>query len=180
VLAHPSITWSLEGAFYLLFHDFYSPSIITQTSSSPCFVANLWDVTDKDIDRLSDNVFTKLRLNESAVRSWSPLLPAPPTSSSTGINGGTVGHRRTGSRVQLVSPTKSRSVVSRIPSDESASSAGFTGPVTRLIRGEPAENDEGKIGPISIVSAVAQSRDSCKLPYLTGAAPVVYGIPFYL
>jgi separase len=32
----------------------------------------------------------------------------------------------------------------------------------------------------SIVAAVAQSRDSCKLKYLTGAAPVVYGIPFYL
>ena len=32
----------------------------------------------------------------------------------------------------------------------------------------------------SIVAAVAQSRDCCKLKYLTGAAPVVYGIPFYL
>ena len=32
----------------------------------------------------------------------------------------------------------------------------------------------------SIVAAVAQSRDVCKLKYLTGAAPVVYGIPFYL
>lgn len=32
----------------------------------------------------------------------------------------------------------------------------------------------------SVVAAVAQSRDSCKLKYLTGAAPVVYGIPFYL
>lgn len=33
---------------------------------------------------------------------------------------------------------------------------------------------------VSVVEAVAQSRDSCKLEYLTGAAPVVYGIPFYL
>ena len=32
----------------------------------------------------------------------------------------------------------------------------------------------------SIVAAVAQSRDACKLKYLTGAAPVVYGIPFYM
>lgn len=32
----------------------------------------------------------------------------------------------------------------------------------------------------SVVAAVAQSRDVCKLKYLTGAAPVVYGIPFYL
>lgn len=32
----------------------------------------------------------------------------------------------------------------------------------------------------SVVAAVARSRDVCKLKYLTGAAPVVYGIPFYL
>lgn len=32
----------------------------------------------------------------------------------------------------------------------------------------------------SIVKAVAKARDACKLKYLTGAAPVVYGIPFYL
>ncbi|KAM6503193.1 cysteine peptidase C50 [Amanita muscaria] len=32
----------------------------------------------------------------------------------------------------------------------------------------------------SVVTAVAQSREVCKLKYLTGAAPVVYGIPFYL
>lgn len=35
-------------------------------------------------------------------------------------------------------------------------------------------------GMVSVVTAVAESRDSCKLKYLTGAAPVVYGIPFYL
>ncbi|KAJ3998053.1 cysteine peptidase C50 [Lentinula boryana] len=34
--------------------------------------------------------------------------------------------------------------------------------------------------PVSVVQAVAESRKSCKLKYLTGAAPVVYGIPFYL
>lgn len=78
---------------------------------SPTLVANLWDVTDKDIDKLSQSVFDKLgmggkeqnRLRERATRS-----------------------------------------------------------------------------PTSLVAAVAQSRDSCKLKYLTGAAPVVYGIPFYL
>jgi separase len=34
-------------------------------------------------------------------------------------------------------------------------------------------------GNLSIAQAVAQSRDACKLPYLTGAACVVYGIPVY-
>jgi separase len=32
----------------------------------------------------------------------------------------------------------------------------------------------------SIVKALAEARGVCKLKYLTGAAPVVYGIPFYL
>ena len=32
----------------------------------------------------------------------------------------------------------------------------------------------------SIVQAVAKSRSKCKLSYLIGAAPVVYGIPVYL
>ena len=75
--------------------------------SSPTLVANLWDVTDKDIDKFSQSVFDKLSLNSMK-------------------------EERSGSN------------------------------------------------KISIVAAVAQSRDSCKLKYLTGAAPVVYGIPFYL
>ena len=40
--------------------------------------------------------------------------------------------------------------------------------------------EDAEAGETSLVTAVAQSRDSCKLKYLTGAAPVVYGIPFYL
>lgn len=34
--------------------------------------------------------------------------------------------------------------------------------------------------PVSLVEAVAASRNHCSLPYLIGAAPVVYGIPVYL
>ncbi|KAI0747689.1 peptidase family C50-domain-containing protein [Daedaleopsis nitida] len=33
---------------------------------------------------------------------------------------------------------------------------------------------------MSVVKAVARARETVKLKYLTGAAPVVYGIPFYL
>ncbi|KAJ7632765.1 cysteine peptidase C50 [Roridomyces roridus] len=74
----------------------------------PTLVANIWDVTDRDIDVFSQSVFDKIGLSEDGVRSRT-------------------NERRT-----------------------------------------------------SIVAAVAQSRSSCKLKYLTGAAPVVYGIPFYL
>ena len=40
--------------------------------------------------------------------------------------------------------------------------------------------DENVAGRMSVVKAVARARESCKLKYMTGAAPVVYGIPFYL
>ena len=35
-------------------------------------------------------------------------------------------------------------------------------------------------GATSVVEAIAQARETCKLKYLTGASPVIYGIPFYL
>ena len=73
-------------------------------------VANLWDVTDRDIDKFSQSVFDRINLTADRVKGWRPTT-----------EGGT-----------------------------------------------------------SIVSAVAESREVCKLKYLTGAAPVVYGIPFYL
>ncbi|KAG8827345.1 hypothetical protein FRC19_003922 [Serendipita sp. 401] len=72
-------------------------------------VANLWDVTDKDIDKFAEAVFKELRMDVEGVK-------------------------------------------------------------TEL------ESSEG----VSVVDAVARARSVCKLPYLTGAAPIVYGIPFYL
>ncbi|KAK1232899.1 separin protein [Marasmius sp. AFHP31] len=85
----------------------------------PALVANLWDVTDKDIDAFSQGVFDKLHMNANDIRK-----------SSKGTRTGKF--EDSGNRVT------------------------------------------------SLTAAVAQSRDVCKLKYLTGAAPVVYGIPFYL
>ncbi|KAF7984668.1 hypothetical protein HWV62_12932 [Athelia sp. TMB] len=76
----------------------------------PTLVANLWDVTDRDIDKFSQAVFDKINLSAEGVR-----------------------------------------------------------------QGRGQDGAE-----FSLVAAVAQARASCKLKYLTGAAPVVYGIPFYL
>lgn len=68
-------------------------------------------MTDKDIDRLAQSVFTDLRLDPGRARAWK------------------------------------------------------------------AEETDGK--EVSVVAAVAKARNACKLKYLTGAATVVYGIPFY-
>ena len=74
-------------------------------------IANLWDVTDRDIDKLTQAVFDKMRLTPEA-------------------------HRE---------------------------------------RPSGSETDG-----ISIAKALAEAREVCKLKYITGAAPVVYGIPFYV
>ena len=79
---------------------------------SPSLVANLWDVTDRDIDKFATSVFQKLNLEAEEVRKW--------------------------------------------------------------------RDGQGPRGGTSVVAAIAQSRDVCKLKYLTGAAPIVYGIPFYI
>lgn len=41
------------------------------------------------------------------------------------------------------------------------------------------EQKRGRRKKMSLARAVAESRDSCRLPYLTGAAPVVWGVPVY-
>jgi len=79
----------------------------------PTLVANLWDVTDRDIDKFSQAVFDDLRLTPEGI-----------------------------------------------------------------VAAESAKNIHRD--GTSIVTAVARARECCKLKYLTGAAPVVYGIPFYL
>jgi separase len=79
---------------------------------SPTLIANLWDVTDRDIDKLTQAVFDKMRLTPEA-------------------------HRE-------------------------------------------KKSNESETDGISIVRALAEAREVCKLKYITGAAPVVYGIPFYL
>jgi separase len=78
---------------------------------SPTLIANLWDVTDRDIDKLTQAVFDAAPLTPEALRE---------------------------------------------------------------------KSDRNGTAGISIVKALAEARGVCKLKYLTGAAPVVYGIPFYL
>ena len=83
----------------------------------PSLIANLWDVTDRDIDKFAMAVFERVGLDGS-----------------------------------LLAKKKNKK--------------------------------EGKGGrereKVSVCEAVGKSRDVCKLKYLTGAAVVVYGVPYYL
>lgn len=105
VLGRRTTIWWLDGMN--VFSVFYLMEI-SDGRCSPTLIANIWDVTDRDIDKFAQSVFDKLRMTKTGIDRW--------------------------------------------------------------------KDGNG----VSVVAAVAQSRDSCKLKYLTGAAPVVYGVPFYL
>ena len=122
--------------------------------SSPSIAGNLWDVTDKDIDR-----FSKTMLSH-----WGIQLEAGSRDSDPGTSQVPGGSALNGTATARTPRTRSKpSVASSLPSRSSTSS--------RLSVSSTAK---------SLVRAVAESRDACILKYLNGAAPVVYGIPCYL
>ena len=109
----------------------YGMPIYYMDAGCPALVANLWDVTDKDIDRFSQTVLEQ----------WGLFRKAQPP---------------------------------RSPVKKSARQVG--------------RNKAEKVGigqahdqcPLSLDQAVSRGRDFCKLRYLNGAAPVIYGVPVYL
>ncbi|KAG0020475.1 hypothetical protein BGZ80_004133 [Entomortierella chlamydospora] len=102
----------------------------------PAVVANLWDVTDKDLDRFSMAMFSLWGLAANRYNSM---------------------------------PDKSRSQVDIDEMDNSH---------VERIGSERAESINGL--RLSLVEAVKEAREECKLKYLVGAASVVYGIPCFL
>ena len=96
----------------------------------PALLANLWDVTDKDIDRFSYTVLEKWGL---FAQSEAPLLRSPVKRGGRG-------------RAQI----------------------------------QASQTESFETHWVSLDEAVAHGRGSCKLRYLNGAAPVIYGIPVFL
>ncbi|KAI8355416.1 peptidase family C50-domain-containing protein, partial [Mortierella sp. GBAus27b] len=97
----------------------------------PTLVANLWDVTDKDLDRFSMAMFNLWGLEDNRCNSESPEREA----------------------------------------DMEGADMFLSGAGTRT--------SHGKLR-LSLVEAVKEARDECRLKYLVGAASVVYGIPCFL
>ncbi|CDZ96287.1 Regulator of spindle pole body duplication [Phaffia rhodozyma] len=125
----------------------------------PTVVGNLWDVTDKDIDRLSEHVLSLVQSSSS-----------PPSSASGLSSKGHTDNAVNGGELTNGNGTLSRSL--------RQSSKPTTKSNTVEIKIETSKNKEkrAKRGR-TLAEAVGSSRDVCKLKYLTGAAPVVYGIP---
>jgi len=114
-------------------------------------LANLWDVTDRDIDKLSSGVFSRWGLCNSQLISHggSDDAAEPEQAMGSGVNfftGPSVGERKR----QLHANMKGKKCI--------------------------ATNKRG----ISLTYALARARDDCTLKYLNGAAPVIYGVPVCL
>ena len=115
-------------------------------------VANLWDVTDRDIDKLSSGVFSRWGLCDSRLisRCGSDDTAEPEQAMSGGgpnlFTGPSVGERKR----QLHASMKGKKCI--------------------------ATNKRG----VSLTEALARARDDCTLKYLNGAAPVIYGVPVFL
>jgi hypothetical protein len=88
---------------------------------SPCVTACLWDVTDKDIDRVTGAILLRA-LGDSSAASSSSIQKA---------------------------------TTMKMPSDD----------------------DKQMVIGRGLAASVTALRSSCKLPFLTGAALVVYGMP---
>ncbi|KAF8981558.1 hypothetical protein BGZ46_002595 [Entomortierella lignicola] len=108
----------------------------------PAVVANLWDVTDKDLDRFSMGTFSLWGLESKS--DDSEMLDED--------------HLRSGYIDNNIEEID-RMDVSNI---------------------EYEQTDSGNRLRLSLVEAVKDAREECKLKYLVGAASVVYGIPCYL
>ena len=122
---------------------------------SAAVVANLWDVTDKDIDKFSKKALEEWGLFSSSSAS---------RYAKTGV--GEVG------KTPAKTPRKRSKSRGR---DRTTDDTGLFG--TGVLVGEGGGGGKGKV---SLVEAVARGRAECHLKYLNGAAPVVYGVPVYL
>lgn len=132
-----------------------------QQDRSKCMavVSNLWDVTDKDIDRFSLAVGEEWGLWRSEQESTK--LPA----------------KTPRKREKLAAPsTPERTAKTPKTPKVKKTPAPARTPARSGSRPRRGDGDRKQ----SLVEAVAKSRDACYLRYLNGAAPVVYGVPVYL
>ncbi|KAG9135415.1 hypothetical protein Leryth_007169 [Lithospermum erythrorhizon] len=117
-------------------------------AGSPVVVANLWEVTDKDIDR-----FGKAMLN-----AW---LEERSTVSKNSDECDDVTDEMKSLSI------RSRGVGKKVRSRKKVSNG----------TGKKHANSDSMIDRPMIGSFIGQARQACKLPFLIGAAPVCYGVP---
>jgi separase len=144
--------------------------LVGRVPGSPTAVANLWDVTDVDIDRFASAVLD----------SWLGPALEPPVSTTAGPSLEAAVEQKRATRATLDDDMSA--VVG-----ENAASASL--PAQAAVGGSDAdvstasgvdvttvESLEGRRSQC-IAATIAAARHICRLPHLIGAAPVCYGIP---
>ncbi|MQM00180.1 hypothetical protein Taro_032908, partial [Colocasia esculenta] len=137
-----------SGSLYL--GGYYAPRgapLSYLLAGSPAVIANLWDVSDKDIDRFGKAMLNSWLQERSIIR-------------CSQCNRVMEECECLGNKVGNTMSVRTRSRVSRDNKlDESRQSVRRTSSKAR------------------VASFMSQARDACKLPMLIGAAPVCYGVP---
>nr|POE77412.1 separin [Quercus suber] len=143
-----------------------SPDGEPHPSNQRCMavVATLWDVTDKDIDRLSLAVGEEWGLWPASEASKLPAKTPKKTILKRMVAPETPQRDPKTPRARKTAPPPRTPAIAKTPARSSS-------------RSKARSEDKREM---SLVEAVAKGRDACYLRYLNGAAVVVYGIPVHL
>ncbi|CAI0439204.1 unnamed protein product [Linum tenue] len=118
-------------------------------AGSPVVVSNLWEVTDKDIDRFSKTMLDSWMRERSDAYTDSARCNLVKEFDSMSIKG------------------KGRKKVSKKKSSEPED----------CDNDDSSKHNSSSNRRPTVGSFMAQARDACTLKYLIGAAPVCYGVP---
>jgi len=121
-------------------------------AGSPAVISNLWDVTDKDIDRFGKAMLTSWLQEESLAA----LENCPRCN-------------------QLVKEFGCLEIDDR--RDDTLPKARRNGFKSKKSQHSSDKASCKVCGRKRIASFMSEARDACKLPFLIGASPVCYGVP---
>ncbi|KAF2275921.1 uncharacterized protein EI97DRAFT_399489 [Westerdykella ornata] len=152
------------SSVHLTTNGVYEPSGMLAsylTAGAPAVVGMLWDVTDKDCDRLAVRAGELWGLWEEVREE-----EAPKTAAKKGRGKGRMVEEEVEGARAASGKARSRSRCERVKGDK---------------RSEVGEDGEkGRKKGVGLDEAVRQAREACVMRYLNGAAAVVYGVPVFL
>lgn len=131
--------------------------VLSHVIGSPTAVANLWDVTDVDIDRFASAVLD----------CW---LGADQEQPQTTTAGGRIDDAIESKR-HRPKPSDSSTAAAVLNLADAVAHPGVARP--GVLQGSAHDGRGG----MCIAETVAMARDICRLPHLIGSAPVCYGVP---
>lgn len=157
-----ALLWGCSSGTLITHGKIHDPTGVAVTylqRGAPFVIANLWDVTERDIDKLSETYMNKMLSGEEIVQN---------NSKGTDSN-----HNRTVEQsasckkpaLELVTPSTKVRCQSKVRTTE-----------IKLVQPSNVLQNH-KISPQELGVLLATSRDVCKLKRAVGCASVMYGIP---